>query len=68
VLARGYRGFDREALLVGSPETVIGGLRDLHELGFQHVLVRHIVPQQELVLASYRRLGAEVLPAIRGWT
>jgi alkanesulfonate monooxygenase SsuD/methylene tetrahydromethanopterin reductase-like flavin-dependent oxidoreductase (luciferase family) len=65
VLARGYRGFDREALLVGSSARVIDGLRELHELGFEHVLVRHIVPQQELVLASYRRLGAEVLPAVR---
>jgi alkanesulfonate monooxygenase SsuD/methylene tetrahydromethanopterin reductase-like flavin-dependent oxidoreductase (luciferase family) len=67
VLARGYRGLDREALLMGSPRTVIDGLRELHELGFRHVLVRHIVPQQELVLASYRRLGAEVLPAIKEW-
>src|SRR5215208_451020 len=62
VLARGYRGIGREALLVGGPDTVVEGLRELHELGFAHVLVRHIVPQQELVLASYRRLGAHVLP------
>ncbi|MGH2587400.1 MAG: LLM class flavin-dependent oxidoreductase, partial [Dehalococcoidia bacterium] len=68
VLARGYRGFGRESLLVGSPATVVDGLRELRELGFEHVLVRHIVPQQELVLASYRRLGAEVLPAVRGLT
>ena len=67
VLARGYRGFDREALLVGAPDTVIAGLRELHEIGFTHVLVRHVVPQQELVLASYKRLGAEVLPAVQGW-
>ena len=67
VLARGYRGFGREALLVGSPDTVIAGLRELHELGFAQVLIRHIVPQQELVLASYRRLGSEVLPEVRGW-
>jgi alkanesulfonate monooxygenase SsuD/methylene tetrahydromethanopterin reductase-like flavin-dependent oxidoreductase (luciferase family) len=68
VLARGYRGLGREALLVGGPEAVVESLRELHEMGFAHVLIRHIVPQQELVLASYRRLGAEVLPAIRGWT
>ncbi|MGD9890542.1 MAG: LLM class flavin-dependent oxidoreductase [Dehalococcoidia bacterium] len=67
VLSRGYRGFGREALLIGSPATVIDGLRELHELGFEHVLVRHIVPQQELVLASYRRLGSEVLPAVRAF-
>jgi alkanesulfonate monooxygenase SsuD/methylene tetrahydromethanopterin reductase-like flavin-dependent oxidoreductase (luciferase family) len=67
VLARGYRGIDREALLVGGPQTVIEGLRELHDLGFRHVLIRHIVPQQELVLASYRRLGSDVLPAIHAW-
>jgi alkanesulfonate monooxygenase SsuD/methylene tetrahydromethanopterin reductase-like flavin-dependent oxidoreductase (luciferase family) len=68
VLARGYRGFGRESLLIGSPDTVIEGLRELHQLGFEHILVRHIVPQQELVLASYRRLGREVRPAVRVWS
>ena len=67
VLARGYRGFRREALIIGGPETVIEELRALHAIGFSHVLVRHIVPQQDLVLASYRRLGAAVLPAVREW-
>lgn len=67
VLARGYRGFSRESLLVGSPDTIIEGLRELHQIGFEHILIRHIVPQQEQVLASYRRLGAEVLPEVRRW-
>jgi alkanesulfonate monooxygenase SsuD/methylene tetrahydromethanopterin reductase-like flavin-dependent oxidoreductase (luciferase family) len=67
VLARGYRGFGREALLVGSPATVIEGLREIHEMGFEHVLIRHIVPQQDLVLASYRRIGRDVLPEVRRW-
>jgi alkanesulfonate monooxygenase SsuD/methylene tetrahydromethanopterin reductase-like flavin-dependent oxidoreductase (luciferase family) len=65
VLSGGYRGFRREALLVGGPETVAQELRGLGELGFEHILVRHIVPQQELVLASYRRLGEQVLPRLR---
>ena len=67
VLTGGYRGFRREALLIGGPERIVEELRSLHELGFSHVLVRHIVPQQELVLASYRRLGSEVLPRVRDW-
>ncbi len=67
VLARGYRGFDRSALIAGSPDTVIEELRPLHELGFAHVLIRHIVPDQERVLASYRRLGRHVLPVVRAW-
>ena len=65
VLARGYRGFDREALVIGGPETVAERFLELRELGFEHVLVRHIVPEQSLVLASYRRLGGEVAPKLR---
>jgi alkanesulfonate monooxygenase SsuD/methylene tetrahydromethanopterin reductase-like flavin-dependent oxidoreductase (luciferase family) len=65
VLERGYRGFDRESLVIGGPGRVADEFRYLHSLGFTHVLVRHIVPQQELVLASCRRLGQEVLPQVR---
>lgn len=64
VLERGYRGFSREALIFGSPETVLEQLREVGSLGFTHVLIRHIVPQQDLVLASYRRLGEFVVPAL----
>jgi hypothetical protein len=39
-------------------------LREIESLGFTHVLIRHIVPQQDLVLASYRRLGEFVVPAL----
>ncbi len=67
VLARGYRGIHRSALITGSPETVIEELRPLHQMGFTHVLIRHIVPEQERVLASYRRLGRYVLPVVRAW-
>jgi alkanesulfonate monooxygenase SsuD/methylene tetrahydromethanopterin reductase-like flavin-dependent oxidoreductase (luciferase family) len=67
VLARGYRGFRREALIIGGPDTVVAELRALRDLGFSYVLVRHIVPEQDLVLASYRRLGAAVLPRVRDW-
>lgn len=66
VLAKGYRGIRREALCIGGPNTVAEEFRYLASLGFSAVLVRHIVSEQELVLASYRRLGAEVLPAVRG--
>lgn len=67
VLARGYRGFRREALLVGGPDTIVEELRALHALGFSEVLVRHIVTDQRLVLASYQRLGEQVLPRVRDW-
>lgn len=64
-LAKGYRGFRRQALVIGGPETVADEFRYLASLGFTQVLVRHVVPQQELVLASYRRLGERVRPKVR---
>jgi len=67
VLEKGYRGFDRAALLVGGPARVTEELHHLHALGFTHILIRHIVPQQEKVIASYRRLGIEVMPEVRRW-
>jgi alkanesulfonate monooxygenase SsuD/methylene tetrahydromethanopterin reductase-like flavin-dependent oxidoreductase (luciferase family) len=68
LLARGYRGIHRSALIIGGPERVTEELHALHGQGFSHVLIRHIVPQQELVLASYRRLGEHVLPKVREWS
>ncbi|MFN8558574.1 MAG: LLM class flavin-dependent oxidoreductase [Dehalococcoidia bacterium] len=65
VVAAGYRSFDREAMVIGGPDTVVAEFRRLHDLGFRYILVRHLVLKQDLVLASYRRLGSEVLPAVR---
>jgi alkanesulfonate monooxygenase SsuD/methylene tetrahydromethanopterin reductase-like flavin-dependent oxidoreductase (luciferase family) len=65
VLERGYRGFRPEALVIGGPPRVAEELAALAELGFEHVLVRHVVTDQRLVLESYRRLGRVVLPLLR---
>jgi alkanesulfonate monooxygenase SsuD/methylene tetrahydromethanopterin reductase-like flavin-dependent oxidoreductase (luciferase family) len=67
ILERGYRGFRREALLIGGPDTVVEELRHLRDLGFEHVLIRHVVNEQALGLASYRRLGSQVMPRVRDW-
>jgi alkanesulfonate monooxygenase SsuD/methylene tetrahydromethanopterin reductase-like flavin-dependent oxidoreductase (luciferase family) len=56
VLARGYRGFDRSALVVGSPRTVSERFRDLEEMGYTDVLIRNLVPDQAHALASIERL------------
>lgn len=53
---KGYRGFDPDALVCGTIETVAGKFRDLGEMGFTDVIVRHMVPEQELVLQSMARL------------
>jgi alkanesulfonate monooxygenase SsuD/methylene tetrahydromethanopterin reductase-like flavin-dependent oxidoreductase (luciferase family) len=63
VVARGYRGFDPAACVTGGPERVADQLRALATLGFTDVIVRHLVDDQQEVLASTARL-AEVRAAI----
>jgi alkanesulfonate monooxygenase SsuD/methylene tetrahydromethanopterin reductase-like flavin-dependent oxidoreductase (luciferase family) len=63
VMARGYRGFDPAACVVGGPGRVADQLRALAALGYTDVIVRHLVDDQQEVLASTERL-AEVRGAI----
>ena len=46
--------------------TVVEKLRDYRELGFDSVMVRHIVGDHALMLRSFERIGAKVIPALRG--
>lgn len=66
VVAAGYRGFGRErdTSLVGSAETVVKRLEFYRKIGFETVLVRHIVGDHQLILDSLRRIGDSVIPAI----
>lgn len=57
ILAQGYRGMSREALVVGGPAEVGQAFADLGDLGYSHVLVRHLADDQGEVLASYERLA-----------
>jgi alkanesulfonate monooxygenase SsuD/methylene tetrahydromethanopterin reductase-like flavin-dependent oxidoreductase (luciferase family) len=57
VLARGYRGMPAEALVVGAPGEVSQAFADLGDLGYSHILVRHLADDQREVLASYERLS-----------
>lgn len=59
------RSFDPEALLIGGPERVAEEVAALARQGYEHLLVRHVVSEQELILASYQRLGRDVLPQVR---
>jgi alkanesulfonate monooxygenase SsuD/methylene tetrahydromethanopterin reductase-like flavin-dependent oxidoreductase (luciferase family) len=63
VLARGYRGFSREALVIGSVDEVIAQLRPLAAMGYTDVIVRHLTDDQPRVLGSMARL-AEVRRAV----
>jgi alkanesulfonate monooxygenase SsuD/methylene tetrahydromethanopterin reductase-like flavin-dependent oxidoreductase (luciferase family) len=65
VLAEGYRGAGYEALLVGGPASIVQQLREYRALGFEDVMVRHIVGDHQLMLRSFERIGRDVMPAIR---
>ena len=66
ILAEGYRGTGDDTLLIGGPETVIRQLQDYRAMGFEEVMVRHIVGDHQQMLASFERIGRHVMPAIRG--
>jgi alkanesulfonate monooxygenase SsuD/methylene tetrahydromethanopterin reductase-like flavin-dependent oxidoreductase (luciferase family) len=57
VLSTGYRGFPPEAPVVGGPDEVAAAFAALGALGFSDILVRHLVEDQDEVLASLARIG-----------
>ena len=66
ILAEGYRGTGLDQLLVGGAATVVEGLRRYRDMGFDSVMVRHIVGDHQLMLRSFERIGRDVMPRIRG--
>jgi alkanesulfonate monooxygenase SsuD/methylene tetrahydromethanopterin reductase-like flavin-dependent oxidoreductase (luciferase family) len=64
ILTEGYRGGGMDRLLVGSAESVVQQLEEYRALGFDHVMVRHVVGEQELILGSFERIGKDVLPRL----
>jgi len=65
ILAEGYRGTGLDQLLVGGAETVVESLGRYRAMGFDHVMVRHIVGDHPLMLRSFERIGRDVMPRIR---
>lgn len=65
ILDEGYRGTGFDQLLVGSAETVVQQLREYRAMGFEYVMVRHIVGDHQLMLRSFERIGSGVMPRIR---
>lgn len=63
----GYRGVSMNELIVGSPSTVVDRLRGYHDLGFQHVLVRHITGDHPAMLRSFELMGDSVVPEVSAW-
>lgn len=56
VVAKGYRGFDPVACVYGDIGEVAAAFREYAAMGYTDVIVRHLVNDQERVLASIRRL------------
>ena len=56
VLERGYRGFPDGAAIVGGPESVAERFVELRDMGYDEVIVRNLVPEQDPALWSIRRL------------
>ena len=65
ILAEGYRGTGLDQLLVGGAETIVEDLRRYRAMGFDYVMVRHIVGDHPLMLRSFERIGRDVMPRIR---
>ncbi|MDE2976471.1 MAG: LLM class flavin-dependent oxidoreductase [Acidobacteriota bacterium] len=57
VISRGYRGFPREALAVGDAARVAASFAELGEMGYDEVVVRHLVQDPARVLQSIGRLA-----------
>ena len=65
ILAEGYRGTGFDQLIVGSADTAVQHLGRYREMGFDYVMVRHIVGDHRLMLKSFERIGRDVMPRIR---
>lgn len=65
ILAEGYRGTGFDRLLVGSAASVVESLGRYRDMGFDYVMVRHIVGDHALMLRSFERIGRDVMPRIR---
>jgi alkanesulfonate monooxygenase SsuD/methylene tetrahydromethanopterin reductase-like flavin-dependent oxidoreductase (luciferase family) len=57
VMARGYRGFDPSAVVVGGPARVADAFAALGEAGCTDVIVRHLADDHDAVLASFEGLA-----------
>jgi alkanesulfonate monooxygenase SsuD/methylene tetrahydromethanopterin reductase-like flavin-dependent oxidoreductase (luciferase family) len=57
VIARGYRGFDPAAPVVGGPVEVAEAFLALERAGCSDVIVRHLADEQDDVLGSFEQLA-----------
>ena len=55
-------GSGSDELLIASPATVIDKIARYRALGFEYLMVRHIVGDHSAMLASFERIGRHVIP------
>lgn len=65
IFDEGYRGGGMDRLLVGAPDTVVQQLEDYQALGFDEVLIRHVVGDHRQMLESFARIGEGIMPKLR---
>src|SRR5215471_591021 len=65
IMEKGYRGFRRDALVIGSVDGVTREFQTYAEAGYTDLIVRHVTLDQARVLSSMARL-AEVRQALAG--
>lgn len=58
VIESGYRGFSSQCLVIGGPTEVAAAFAELGEAGYDEILVRNLIPDQSLAVASTERLAA----------
>jgi alkanesulfonate monooxygenase SsuD/methylene tetrahydromethanopterin reductase-like flavin-dependent oxidoreductase (luciferase family) len=58
IIARGYRGFDPTAVVVGGPARVTDAFAALEEAGCSDIIVRHLADDHDAVLASFEALAS----------
>jgi alkanesulfonate monooxygenase SsuD/methylene tetrahydromethanopterin reductase-like flavin-dependent oxidoreductase (luciferase family) len=57
IVARGYRGFDPSAVVIGGPQRVADAFANLGAVGCTDIIVRHLAEDQGAVLGSFEQLG-----------
>ncbi len=56
IVDAGYRGFESDACVYGSPDTVAAKFRMYRRLGYTDIIIRHLTDDQDQVLGSMKRL------------
>lgn len=57
ITAKGYRGFDPDALIIGDVQSVAEKMQQFETLGFTDIIIRNLHTDADRAVASIQRLG-----------